>query len=164
LDKENDDTYWTDSIKEERDKVMVSFKATDIDPSKLVGYQEITTHWIFDVKLGENFQRKARLVADGHKTHTPASVTYSTVVSRDSVRICLLIVVLNELDVMAADIENVYLTAPCREKMWTRLGKEFGDVNGKIFIIVRALYGLKSSGATFCAFLAEQLDDMGFIL
>jgi hypothetical protein len=90
-------------------------------------------------------------------------VTYSTVVSRDSVRICLLIAALNDLDVMAGDIENAYLTAPCREKMWTQLGKEFGeDAPNKIFLVVQALYGLKSSGVTFRAFLAEQLDSMGF--
>ena len=94
-------------------KVRVSFQETDASPDTLVGYQQITTHLIFDVKLGENFRRKARLVADGHKTSTPASVTYSTVVSRDSVRLCLLIAALNDLDVQSGDIENAYLTAPC---------------------------------------------------
>ena len=33
---------------------------------------------------------------------------------------------------------------------------------GKVFIVVRDLYGLKSSGAAFRGFLAERLDDMGF--
>ena len=33
---------------------------------------------------------------------------------------------------------------------------------GKVFIIVRALYGLKSLGAVFRAFITERLDDMGF--
>ena len=33
---------------------------------------------------------------------------------------------------------------------------------GKLFIMVRDLYGLKSSGAAFRAFLEERLDDMGF--
>jgi hypothetical protein len=41
-----------------------------------------------------------RLVADGHKTDAPAStITYSSVVSRDSVRIALTIAALNDLDV-----------------------------------------------------------------
>ena len=31
-----------------------------------------------------------------------------------------------------------------------------------VFIVVIALYGLKSSGATFREFIAEQLDNMGF--
>ena len=33
---------------------------------------------------------------------------------------------------------------------------------GKVFIVVIDLYGLKSSGAAFMAFLAERLDDTGF--
>ena len=42
---------------------------------------------IFDIKMSENFRRKARLVADGHKTEAPSAMTYSSVVSRESVRI-----------------------------------------------------------------------------
>lgn len=91
-------------------------------------------------------------------------MTYSSVVSRDSVRICLLIAALNDLDIQSGDIENAYLTAPCREKCWLRAGPKFGDDEGKIFIVRKALYGLKSSGAAFRAFWAETLDDIGFKL
>ena len=118
---------------------------------------------IFDVKLGENFRRKARLVTDGHHTKTPASLTYSSVVSRDSVRICLLLAALNGLQVKSADIKNAYLTAPPREKLYTWAGPEFGHNEGKPFIITKALYGLKSSGASFRSFLAEHLEkQLGF--
>ena len=78
----------------------------------LVGCQKITTHYIFDIKLGENFRRKSILVADGHKTQTPKSITYSSEVACDPVRICLLLAALNDLDIQAADIKNAYLTAP----------------------------------------------------
>ena len=93
------------------------------------------------MKLGENYRRKARLVAGGHKTEAPASITYSSVVSRDSVRIALLIAALNELDVLSCDIQNAYLTAPCREKVYTVAGDEFGSDSGKTMLITRALYG-----------------------
>ena len=66
------------------------------------------------------------------------------------------------MDVQSGNIENAYLTAPCREKVWTRGGPEFGDLEGQVVIVVKALYGLKSSGAAFRAHLAEKLDDMGF--
>ena len=49
-----------------------------------------------------------RFVADGNKAETPTLVTYSTVVSRDSVHICLTIAALNDLEVLAADVENAY--------------------------------------------------------
>ena len=41
-------------------------------------------------------------------------------------------------------------------------GPEFGNLQGKILVITKTLYGLKSSGAAFRAFLAERLDDIGF--
>ena len=162
IDREEGNNHWRDGINEEMKKINDAFELYDGDPTKLVGYQQITTHFIFDIKLGENFRRKARLVADGHKTQPPKSVTYSSVVSRDSVRICLMLAALNELDIQAADIENAYLTAPCREKCWTIGGKEFGSNAGKPFIIRRALYGLKSSGAAFREHLAQRLDEIGF--
>jgi hypothetical protein len=44
---------------------------------------------VFDMRLGENYRRKARLIADGHKIDTPTSaIIYLSVVSRDSVRMC----------------------------------------------------------------------------
>ena len=126
------------------------------------GYQKVDCHMIFDIKLGENFRCKARMVAGGHKTVTPAALTYASVVSRDSVRIALTIAALNDLDIMSADIQNAYLTAKCREKIFTIEGPEFGSDQGKIFIIVRTLYGLKSSGAAFRELLAETLHDLGY--
>ena len=162
IDEEEGNHVWRDSIADEMKKIRSAFEIYDGNVKDLVGYQQISTHFIFDIKLGENFRRKSRLVADGHRTKTPKSVTYSSVVSRDSVRICLLLAALNELDIQAADIENAYLTAPCREKCWTVGGKEFGPDEGKVFKIVRALYGLKSSGAAFREHLAQKLDEIGF--
>jgi hypothetical protein len=118
---------------------------------------------IFDVKMGENFRRKARFVAGGHTTEVPESlITYSSVVSRDSVRIALTIAGLNGLKVMSCDIQNAYLTADCREKIWTVAGPEFGSEAGTIFLVRKALYGLKSAGAAFRSLLADTLSDTGY--
>eukprot|EP00957_Ditylum_brightwellii_P054047 4094071-Ditylum_brightwellii.AAC.1 len=48
------------------------------------GYQEIKCHMIFDIKMGKNFWRKAWMVARGHTSETPFTLTYASVVSRDS--------------------------------------------------------------------------------
>ena len=66
-------------------KVRVAKRESNVSTYKLIGHQEIGLHMIFDIKLGENFRRKARMVARGHTTKTPSSVTYSSVVLRDSV-------------------------------------------------------------------------------
>jgi hypothetical protein len=51
----------------------------------------------------------------------------------------------------------------CREKVYTICGPEFGpEDEGKFAVIVRAQYGLKSSGAAWRAHLAEHMVDIGF--
>ena len=126
------------------------------------GFQQIKCHMIFNVKMGKNFHRKACFIAGGHTTETPSTLTYSSIMSRDSVQITLLTAALNGLQVMACNIQNAYLTANCREKIWMYAGPEFGSERGTPMIIKKALYRLKSSGTVFQAHLAETLHDIGF--
>jgi hypothetical protein len=109
-----------------------------------------------------DFTCKARFVAGGHTTDTPASINYSSVVSRDSVRLAFLIAGLNDLDVLVGDVTNAYLNALCREKIWFEGGAETGEDRGKVLVVTRALYGLKSSGAAWRADLAATLRDLKF--
>jgi len=51
---------------------------------------------IFDIKMDFT---ASRFVAGGHTTETPASTTYSSVVSRDTVRIHFMFAALNDLDI-----------------------------------------------------------------
>ena len=88
-------------------------------------------------------------------TETPKYMTYSSVVGLEIVHIALAIAALNNLQFKAGDVMNEYVTAPCSEKIWTVLGKEFGADQGKKAIIVHALYGIKSSGADYHAHLVD---------
>ena len=161
IDKKLGNTFWADSIAKEMKNVRVAFKILSDDQSVPIGYQKIPCHMVFDIKM-EDFTRKARLVAGGHKTDAPPTITYASVVSRETVRIALLMAALNDLDVKVGDVLNAYITAPITEKVWTVLGPEFGNEAGKSAIIVRALYGLKSSGAAFRAHLASFMRQMGY--
>jgi hypothetical protein len=89
-------------------------------------------------------------------------VTYSSVVSDDSVQLAFLIAGLNNLDILAGDVTYSYLNASCREKIWFEGGIKTGEDRGKVLIVTRALYGLKSSGAAWRADLAATLRDMQF--
>ena len=164
IDAENGNSYWWDAILKEMKNVRPAFEVWEGSEDSIPpGYQQIKCHLIFDVKMGENFRRKARFVAGGHTTEVPESlITYSSVVSRDSVRIALTIAGLNGLKVMSCDIQNAYLTADCREKIWTVAGPEFGSEAGTIFLVRKALYGLKSAGAAFRSLLADTLSDTGY--
>ena len=83
------------------------------------GYEHINVQIIFDIKMDGNFTRKVGLVVDGHTTAPPSSITYSSVVSREIVRIAFLLTSLDDLDIFACDIGNAYLNTKFREKLWT---------------------------------------------
>jgi hypothetical protein len=70
---------WTRAINKEMAKVKVAWEARDdLTPEEvragkerdMIGFQEIGCHIIFDIKM--DFTRKARFVASGHMTDTPA--------------------------------------------------------------------------------------------
>jgi hypothetical protein len=160
IDKETATTFWKDAIEKEMKNVGVAFEFR-IDDVMPVGYKHIDCHMIFDVKI--DLIRKARYVAGGHQTEAAKDMTFASVVSRDSVRIAFLSAALNDLDILAADVQNAYLNAPTTEKVYTTAGKEFGKDAGRPVLIVRALYGLKSSGARWRDHISGTLRDGGFM-
>ena len=101
-------------------------------------HQRIRVHFVFDVK--HDLQRKARLVAGGHTmTAPPKDSVYSGVVTLISLRLCMFLGELNGLDVDAADVGNAYLMAYTKEKLYIVAGPEFGEGQGCILVIVKAL-------------------------
>ena len=160
FDKENGNTFWQDAIDKEMAAVGKAFRILDAGARAPPGYTNIKCHMIFDIK--PDFTRKARLVAGGHMTDPPSSITYASVVTRESVRLAFLIAALNDLEVEAADISGAYLNAPCREKISVTCGLEFGIYAGRTAIVERALYGLKSSGAAWRSHCADVIRGMGF--
>ena len=118
LDRQNGNDQWNQAILKEMRNVKIVFDILDNDSNIPIGYKFLTVHMIFDVKM--DFTRKARLVGGGHLTDEPSSLTYSSVVSRDSVRIAFTIAALNDLDVLTADVGNAYLCAKPREKYYIK--------------------------------------------
>ena len=160
IDRKTGTTFWADAIAKEMKNVMVAFEFPE-DGIVPPGFKEIQCHMVFDIK--SSLQRKARFVAGGHMTDPPKESVFSSVVTRDSIRIAFTYAALNGLDILAADVQNAYLNAPTKEKCWFKAGLEFGpDRVGQPVIIVRALYGLKSSGARWRDHMANTLRNAGF--
>ena len=61
-----------------------------------------------------------------------------------------------------SDVQNAYLAAPCAKVIHTTFGAEFVEDEGKTAIIVRALYGLASAGASFWNHLADCMRHLGY--
>ena len=64
-------------------------------------------------------------VADGHLTKEPMETVYSGVVSKRNLRLAMFLAELNNLELWGADVENAYLQALTREKLYFVGGPEF---------------------------------------
>ena len=161
INKECGNTLWQDAIANEMANVKVAFKVLPDGVKEPIGHQYMDCHLIYEIKL-DSFRRKAQLVAGGRMTKAPVVMMYASVVSRETARIALTITALKDLEVKASDIQNAYLTAPCAEQICTRLGPKFGPDKGSLAVIVRALYGRKSAGASFGRHISDFMRTMGF--
>ena len=142
--------------------VAVAFHILDHGEEEPVGYEHINCHLIFDVNM--EFRRKSHIVAGGHTTNPTAESTYEGVVLRESIRIDFTLAALNDLDIFAADIQNAYLISTCGEKIIFTCGPEFGSEHkGETAVVVRALYGLRSSGSVFCNHLASFTEALNYL-
>ena len=121
----------------------IALVVLDKDTSVPVGYTEITCHLIFDVKM--DLTLKARYAAGVHLTDTPSSMTYASVVGRDTVTMSFLVAALNDLNILADNIQNAYLNAETKENIFFYSGDEWRSNRGRIIVIRRALYRMKSS-------------------
>ena len=70
---------------------------------------------------------------------------------------------LNGLDILSVDAENAYLNFPCMKNIWFTTSHEFGIRKGANVAVLRALCGLKISGAAWRDHLFENMNNIGFL-
>ena len=124
------------------------------------GYKKIRVHLVYAVK--HDGRHKARLVADGHLTDVPLESVYSGVVSLKGFRLVMFLAELNNMEAWATDIGNAYLEARTKEKLVIVAGSEFGELQGHLLRIDKALYGLRTSGLRWHERFAGVLKELGF--
>ena len=126
----NGNNYWKEAIEKEMKRAKIPYEPIEYCTLEEVrkgkvddmhGYREITCHVISEMKM--DFTQRARFVANGSKTEAPVALTYSSVVSRYILQLALLITAKNDLDGMTCDIGNIYLNAPCKDKIWFKTGE-----------------------------------------
>ena len=100
--------------------------------------------FVFDVKR-EDLRRKARLVLGGHLIDALDQESYASTVQSLSIRLLLTIADKNGLEVMSGDVGNAFPNAYTKETIYTRAGVEFGERQGCVVKVVKALYGLSTS-------------------
>ena len=70
---------------------------------------------------------------------------------------------LDGIDVKCAAIQNEYLNASPKERVWLRSGKEFGVQRGRVLVIISALYDLKGDVSAWESALMQLMRELGFI-
>ena len=164
LDQENNNTKWQDAMATEiaaLDK-LDCFQYNNASYRPPPEYQKTKLRMIFAVK--HDFWRKARLVAGGHLIELADNIKiYSLTVKTLSVRLLDVIADANNLKQLCGDVGNAFVNAYTKEKIYCIAGPEFGDRQGSIIILKKALYGLRSSAERFHAYFANHLRSMGFV-
>jgi Reverse transcriptase (RNA-dependent DNA polymerase) len=145
LDQRNGNTLWRDAtvleLTQIDDYVTLIDKGHHTKVKAPIGYKKIRVHLIYDVK--HDGRHKARLVADGSCLNDiPLESVYSGVVSLRGLRIVLFLAKLNHVKTWVTEVGNAYLEAFKSEKVYIIAGPEFGEREGHILIISKALYGL----------------------
>lgn len=95
-------------------------------------------------------------------TEVPIESVYSGVVSLKGLRLIMFLAELNGLDILATDVGNAYLEAKTQEKVFIIAGPEFGELEGHLLVVFKALYGLRTSGLRWHKRFTDTLRDMGF--
>ena len=162
IDTAANNTRWQDAVTKEVGALIMhhcfDFKSADFKPS--ADYQYCRLHLVYDVKSDLTF--KARLVCNGSQVDPWDLSSRATVVKSISVRLMDLIADAQGHQVLCGDIGNAFIQAKTKEKIYTRVGNEFGDRAGCIALIIRALYGLTTSAERFRTLFADFLRTLGF--
>ena len=166
IDRQNGNHLWQESEQKELKGIMQYETFKDCGHIKNTsvpqGYQKIRCHGVYAVK--HDGRRKYRFIAGGHMTSPTKDTTYSSVVTLRGLRLAIFLAELNDMEVYAADVSQAYLEAYTSEKVCFVAGKEFdfAGLDNHMLIIVKALYGLRTSGARFRDKFAASLREMGF--
>ena len=162
IDDAAGNTRWQDAVEKEVAALIMhkcfDFKTPDYKPT--TDYQFCRLHLVYDIK--NDLTYKARLVCNGSHVDPRGLSTRATVVKSISVRLLDLIADELGLQVLCGDIGNAFIQAMTKEKIYTRVGPEFGSSAFSMAISTRTLYGLTTSAERFRTLLADFLRSLGF--
>ena len=140
---------------------FTAFKMLEKHWKPPVGYTGITCRLVFDPKVDNT--RKVWYMAGGHLINIPTHITYSIVVSRNTICIGFLMAKMNRLYIISGDIQNFFLEALTQDKVLFYADEECKSDKYIVFLFIRTLYGLKSSALQFSNYLVETLGNkLGF--
>ena len=115
----------------------------------------MSTNWIL-------FSHKARLVAGGHLINALDCDICSSTIKGLSIRLLHVITHKAGLQQICGYVGNAYVNAYTNKKVFARAGPKFGQLEGSIVIIAKALYSLKTSSERWHVHFSNSLRGLRF--
>ncbi|KAJ1044197.1 hypothetical protein NDA10_005691 [Ustilago hordei] len=142
----------------------------NLDPTlreAMDGVPLVDSKVVLQLKLdadGVPVKHKARLVARGftQREGIDYQETFSPVAPLGAIRAILALAVQNNWEVHALDITMAYLNSTLKEAIYMKPPEGSGVAPGKVYKVVKGLYGLKQSGREWNQEFDRSLRRMGF--
>ncbi|KAJ1575762.1 hypothetical protein NDA12_004937 [Ustilago hordei] len=160
-----DTQLWKEAIRKELEglEAMGTWEVVHQPP----GVPLVDSKVVLQLKLdadGVPVKHKARLVARGftQREGIDYQETFSPVAPLGAIRAILALAVQNNWEVHALDITMAYLNSTLKEAIYMKPPEGSGVAPGKVYKVVKGLYGLKQSGQEWNQEFDRSLRCMGF--
>jgi uncharacterized membrane protein YgcG len=157
---------WLEAIAREKGGILKNSVFSECDPP--VGIPLVRTRWVFDIKMksdGTVERYKARLVIKGYEQIAGIhyNETHAPVVHMEALRTVLSIAGTLDWNVEHCDIVNAFLHGEIQEELYVTVPDGFESAPGKVFKVVKALYGAKQAGREYNKKLDAHLKANGYV-
>lgn len=124
----------------------------------------LTCMWVYAIKTtqeGKLKQRKARLVAHGHKQlqGIDYEATFSPTPTFITIRLLLATGIQYQWFIESLDVSSAYIHAPLSDTIYMTAPPGYNIKKNECLLLKKALYGLKQSGRVWNEFFSEVLQN-----
>ena len=126
----------------------------------------VSSKWVYRMKLneaGEIVRYKARLVARGFsQTYgVDYTETFAPVTRLETLRMMFALAVENDWEIRQVDVKNAYLYGDLEEEIYMEPPKGMDVPKDKVFLLKKALYGLRQAGRAWYHKLRSVMSKFG---
>ncbi|TFY83163.1 hypothetical protein EWM64_g851 [Hericium alpestre] len=127
----------------------------------------VNSKWVFRIKRGPNGEvekYKARLVAKGFTQVEGIDFdeTFTPVVKFTSLRMLLALATKEDLEVHQMDVKTAYLHGELEEEIYLQPPAGFGMPEGKVWKLIKSVYGLKQAGRVWYLCIKSEFEKLGY--
>ncbi|GJV89252.1 ribonuclease H-like domain, reverse transcriptase, RNA-dependent DNA polymerase [Tanacetum coccineum] len=163
----SNDQKWIEAMKDELDSINRNntWRLTSLPP----GHKAIGLKWVFKTKKdadGKIIKHKARLVAKGYiQEHgIDFEEVFAPVARMETIRLLLAIAANNKWQVHHLDVKSAFLHGDLQEEVYVTQPEGFikRKDNGKVYRLIKALYGLRQAPRAWNIKLDNTLKSLDF--